>query len=345
MNLRRQLLGAVVVLTSVFALGAAGLWLIGGGKWSLGECGYMVVITLTTVGFGEEVLPGFAITPLARPFTIVLLIAGMGSVLYFVSNLTAAIIEGEVSDILRLKRMKKKISELDDHFVVCGAGSTGARVISELLATGQALVVIDRDEHTVEQLKEDHPDSDIYFLVGDATSDELLTEANLTAARGVVAALGDDKDNVYLVVSARQLNPTVRIVARGTAPDVLTKLRYAGADGVVSPNQIGGVRLVAELIKPGVAHFFDRVRSGDEPVDIEELEIPASSSYAGKSLIDSGLRARTQVLVLAARKPEADSYEFHPEGDFELEPGMTLVVLGPTTGVRELKLELGAAER
>lgn len=340
MPLRNRLLVATFGLVTNFAIGTIGLWWLGGGKWQLGECAYMVVITLTTVGFGE-VLPEFATTPYARGFAVYLMIFGTGTVLYFVSNLAAAIIEADLTGALRRTRMKKQLARLDNHHIVAGCGSTGDRVIAELLEAGEAVVAIDILPERLEQIEHEHPKTDrLFTLAGDATRDELLAEAQIERARGVVAAMADDKDNLFLVVSARAANPSLRIVARGTSGEVLAKLRKAGADAVVSPNQIGGVRLVADLIRPGVVSFLDRISAGDEPVGLEELEIDPDSKLAGKTLRDSAIRSEANLLVLAARRAGEPGFEFHPSADFVLEAGMHLVVLGPTANIRGLRRDL-----
>ena len=340
MPLRNRLMAATFGLLTNFAIGTFGLWWLGGGKWALGECAYMVIITLTTVGFGE-VLSDFATTPYARGFLIYLMIFGTGTVLYFVSNLAAAIIEADLTGALRRSRMKKQLARLDNHYIVAGCGSTGARVIAELLEAGVAVVGIDILAERLALIEHEHGDSRRLFLLqGDATGDELLAEAQIERARGIIAAMADDKDNLYLVVSARAANPTLRIVSRGSSPEVLTKLRRAGADAVVSPNQIGGIRLVAELISPGVTSFLDRVRSGDEPVGLEELEIDPDSELVGKVLRESGLRSELGLLVLAARRAGESGYAYHPGPDFALEPGMHLVVLGPTESLKGARRDL-----
>jgi voltage-gated potassium channel len=338
-SLSNRLMAATLGLVINFGIGTVGLWWIGGGKWALGECAYMVVITLTTVGFGE-VLSEFASTPYARGFLVYLMIFGTGTVLYFVSNLAAAIIEADLTGALRRKRMKKKLAETNNHYIVCGAGSTGGRVIAELLEAGETVIAIDRDAAPLEHLDVEVDGDSLLSINGDATRDEVLNEAGIDRARGLVAALADDKDNLYLVLSARSANPGLRIVSRGTEPEVLRKLERAGADAVVSPNQIGGSRLVLQLIRPGVVQFLDRVRSGEESVGLEELEVEHDSPMVGKTLRDSGIRAGSDLLVLAARRAGDTAFVFHPSADFELEPGMHLVVLGPKANVTALRRSL-----
>ncbi|HTM22507.1 MAG TPA: potassium channel family protein, partial [Kofleriaceae bacterium] len=243
-DLKRRLLGASAALLVILAAGTFGYWWIGDGRWKLGDCFYMVIITLTTVGYGE-VLPGMEEVQYARLFTTFLLVFGMGTFVYFASTLTALFIEGDLKEALRKKRMRKKIKELENHVVVCGAGSVGRRVIEELYAANIPQVSIDHDAERLQQIEEDHPGAFLY-LVGDCTDDELLADANLPAARGLVAAMASDKDNLYLVVTARQLNPRMRIVARASDVVVTEKLKRAGADTVVSPSFIGGMRMVSE---------------------------------------------------------------------------------------------------
>jgi len=205
----------------VVALSAIGFWVLGGGEWSIEDCLYMAIITLTTVGYGE-VLEGFHQVPYARLFTSVVIVLGIGVFLYFVSTLTAYIIEGDLRRTLESTRMRKRISRLRDHIIVCGAGDTGRHVISELLATRTPTVAIDSNRERLEELARDlaqiHPETSFLYLCGDATDDAILEQAGLEHASGLVAALANDKDNLFLVVSARQIRPgpdDFRIVARG----------------------------------------------------------------------------------------------------------------------------------
>jgi voltage-gated potassium channel len=231
--------------------------------------------------------------------------------------------------------MHKNIDKLKDHIIVCGAGSTGRHVLTELEEYGIAAVLIDIDPEAVDAYRETNPKG--YSLVGDATDDHQLERANIACARGLVAALASDKDNLYLTLSARQFNPKMRIVARGSDLRVLEKLKKAGADTVVSPNYIGGLRMVSELLRPKVVRFLDEMRRDKSMTRIDEVDICEDSRFAGRSLRDMDIRKATDLLVLAVRVPNEDGYTYNPGADFILKAGMTLVVLGPIHEVDDLR--------
>ena len=271
-----------------FAVSAAGLWWLGGGRWTFSECLYMAVITLTTVGYGE-VLDGFNEVAYAREFTILFIVTGMGVILYFVSSLTAFIIEGDLRRALENTRMRKRLSQIRDHVIVCGAGNTGRHVIAELIATNTPIVAIDIEREYLEELYRRHKVGFLY-LCGDATDDQVLDQAGLSRARGLVAALANDKDNLYLVVSARQGHPDLahfRIVARGIDVTVLDKLRKAGADAVVSPNFIGGMRMASEMLRPTVVRFLDEMLHEEQTTRIEEVKVSPGSIMVGRTVLDA----------------------------------------------------------
>jgi voltage-gated potassium channel len=298
----------------------------------------MTVITLTTVGYGE-VLPEFATVEHVRPFTILLIIMGMGVFLYFASTLTAFIIEGDLRRALQSTRMRKRLSRLEHHIIVCGAGSTGSHVIKELLATKTPVIAVDTDEEHLRELAREFGDTFLY-VVGDATDDHVLEAARLREARGLVAALAGDKDNLYLVVSARQQHPDVdafRIVARGSELNVLAKLQRAGANSVVSPNFIGGLRLASEMIRPSVVKFLDDMLRDQDATRLEDVVIHDGSQMAGRSMRSLDLRNRVNVSVLAIKHPEQQGYIYNPNGDLLLQAGMTLVVLGANQDVDKLR--------
>ena len=209
--LRERIFAASIALICIFLVGTFGYWLLGRtylGKldWDLGECAYMTVITITTVGFGE--LPHLARVPGGRVFTVFVLLSGLGIAAYFVSALTTYFIEGEFTKARTRRRMTKALDKIRDHIIVCGVGTTGVHVVEELVWTKWPLVAIDRDPARLEKLQELSVQM-LPTVVGDATEDEVLERAGIRRARGIVAALTNDRDNLYIVVSARQLNPAL----------------------------------------------------------------------------------------------------------------------------------------
>jgi len=335
-DIRRRLLIAGILLGVVYAVGTTGYYLLGGGYWSVGDCAYMTVISLTTVGYGET-LRDLNNVPYARLFTAVLLVSGMGIALYFVSALTTFLVEGEFLQLQRKRRMEKRISKMKDHIILCGVGRTGSHVLDELVAAKWPFVALDIDAERLERRQKAHG-KDFMFLVGDATDDNVLLEAGIEQAHGIVASLPEDTDNLYVVITARDLNPKLRIVSKAVEPTAVRKLRRAGADQVVEVNTIGGLRLASEMIRPNVTNFLDKVlRDTDKSLRFEECTIPASSPLVDMVLADSSLGKERNLLIVATRESEAGEYVYSPGGDFMLRAGMTLILLGETEAVRRLR--------
>ena len=329
--------GFLAILIVVIG-GGTGYYLIGNGRWSFGDCLYMTVITVTTVGYGE-ILKDMDTVGYARAFTTLLLVFGTGSIVFFASTITAFIIEGDLKNVLFANRLKKRMKRMKDHVVVCGAGSTGRNVIEELIATGVPVVAIDMREAELREIAENHPKSLFSYVVGDATDDDVMAQTSFGAARGLVAALSSDKDNLYLTVSARQLNPTARIVARCAELSHVDKIKRSGADAVVSPNFIGGMRLVSELMRPAVVRFLDdMLRDKRAAFRIEEIRLGDRAGELGTTLRDARIRERFGMTVLAVRKTDADeAWTYNPDATEPIGPGMTLVVLGSPEQVTALR--------
>lgn len=337
-DFRSRLVGGSLSLLAVVFFGATGYYVLGNGRWEYADCLYMTVITLTTVGYGE-VLPDFASVEHARPFTIMLIVMGMGVFLYFASTLTAFIIEGDLRRALQSTRMRKRLSRLERHVIVCGIGSTGSHVVKELIATQTPVIAVDTNEEHLRELAQEFGERFLY-VVGDATDDHALEAARLREAGGLVAALASDKDNLYLVVSARQLHPNAdefRIVARGSELNVLAKLQRAGANSVVSPNFIGGMRLASEMIRPSVVKFLDDMLRDQDATRLEDVFIHEGSYMAGRSMRSLDLRNRVNVSVLAVKQTKEGGYIYNPGSDLLLQAGMTLVVLGANQDVVKLR--------
>jgi voltage-gated potassium channel len=338
LSLGRRIFAGFVGMMIVVVGGSFGYWWIGDGRWSIGDCFYMTVITVTTVGYGE-VLDGMATVPYARGFTTVLLVFGTGILVFFASTITAFIIEGDLKNVLFASRMKKRMKRMRDHIIVCGAGSTGRNVIEELLTTDVPVIAIDLNEHELRELADKYPKAEFSYIVGDATDDDIIAQTNLPTARGLVAALSSDKDNLYLTVSARQSNPGARIVARCAELSHVEKIRRSGADAVVSPNFIGGMRLVSEMLRPAVVRFLDdMLRDNRTKFRIEEVTLNDASAF-GATLRDARVRERFGMTVLAVRAKDNQSWTYNPDASEKLEAGMTLVVLGSPDQVAKLRAE------
>jgi voltage-gated potassium channel len=320
-----RLISAAGMLAAVVFLGATAYYSVGEGRWSLFDCFYMTIITLSTVGFAET-LEGMNEIREARAVTITLIIVGSGTLLYFISSLTALIVEGDLQGILRRRSMQRAIGTLDNHVIVCGIGTTGWHIATELKAVGVPFVVIDSNRERLDELNEELNDA-LLCVHGDATDDHVLELAGIERARGVISALNDDKANLFVTISARALNPTARIVAKSIEPSTERKLRRAGADSVVAPNYIGGVRLFSEMVSPKTVAFLDRIVQfgGGISVGLEAIDIPPASPLVGKRLAETDIR-EAGALVVAVHRSDGD-YVYNPGGEHLLEAGDSLIVL------------------
>jgi voltage-gated potassium channel len=341
-----RLLLAAATLAVVMVVGATGYHILGKGHWSWGDCLYMTVITLSTVGYGE-VLHGMDASAFGRAWTVGLILLGSGTLLYFISTLTAFIVEGDLQGAIRRRRMHKRIEYLKDHIIVCGVGNTGIHVVSELLATATPFVIIDTDPMRLAKTAEDFGADKVAYVHGDASDDDVLRAAGIERCRGVVAALHDDKDNLFITVTARALNQKARIVAKAVEATSEAKLRRAGADAVVSTNFIGGMRLVSEMVRPRVVEFLDQMlRDKEKNLRIEEVTIPESSPLVGLAIRDSAIRKAADVLVIAVRLPSGE-ITHNPRPETMLTANLTLIVLAMSREVAVLRqgIESGSIGR
>ena len=320
-----RIIVAAVALTFVIMVGSTAYYTLGDGRWSRFDCFYMTVITLSTVGFGET-LPGMSTVPEARMVTLGLIVAGSGTLLYFVSNITALVVEGDLQGIIRTRKMERAIRNIRRHVIVCGIGTTGRHIVRELHVAGAPFVVIDTDAVRIEEMNE-QLNGKLLFVVGDATDDAVMERAGVEHCQGVIAALSDDRSNLFVTISARALAPQARIVAKAVESSTERKLFRAGANSVVSPNYIGGMRLANEMIRPKTVEFLDRIlqdRDGNQ-LRIEEIKLPEGSSICGRTLAQTKIRG-TGALVLAVHQP-GGQYVYNPKGDMTLADGSGIVVL------------------
>jgi voltage-gated potassium channel len=284
----------------------------------------MTVVSLTSVGYHEIV--DTSTSPALRIFNIFVLVFGLGIMLYVFSIATAFVVEGDLKRLFWKNKMLKRIKDLRNHTIVCGAGVTGMRVIEELYKTRRDIVVIDKDPARLTRIEQF---GEIPVVEGDADDEETLEMAGLDYAGGVIAALPSDKDNLVVVVTVRQKHANVRIVARCVDPKMADKMIRAGASSTVSPNSIGGMRLASEMVRPHVVTFLDMMlRDTAATLRIEEISIPFHSTWVGRSLGDLGLRERYNLGCLALRDPGKDSFHYNPHDAEVCRANSVVVVMG-----------------
>ena len=320
---------AAGLLLTIFVGGTFGYYIIGRGEYDLLTCAYMTVITLTSIGYGE-VIPISGQTDRVI-FTIILVVLGMGSMFYFVSQLTAFIVDGELRDLFFHHKMKRGINQLKNHFIVAGVGSTGQYVLKEMVRSGKDCIIIESNTERLELLEEELEASfghDLPYVIGDATDDDVLEEAGIKRAVGIVFALGNDRDNLFATITARSISPDLRIITRGENPQSKKKFHRAGATSVIYTNVLGGMRMAAEVIRPEVTGFLDLMMSDHGEVRrIEELEVPSNSPLVGCTLRQMNLREHTDALVVAIHDHEDDDYNFNPGPNCTIHPGDKLILL------------------
>ena len=300
------------------------LWFTFVDGYSVVDALYMTVITISTVGFGEVK----KLDSSDRLFVIFLIISGIMVMTYTLGALGRDIIEGSIQRFVGRQRMLREIEKLKDHYIICGHGRMGAILCGELQSEGVPFVVVDGDPETAEQLI----DMGYRVVEGDATQDQVLERAGVGRARALVAVVSRDVDNLYITMSAREMaetsNPELFILSRATDEAASRKIRRAGADRVISPYHIGGMRIVQALLRPTVYDFVD-IATQNKGLDLmfEELKIGADSRLDGLPLKDSGIRAGFDVMVIGIKKPDGRMV-FNPGPDTVLQVGDVLIMLG-----------------
>lgn len=230
--------------------------------------------------------------------------------------------------------MEKNISKLTDHYIICGADTTGSFIIEEMQKTNKQFVVIEKDKNIVNDLIE----KNILIIEGDATHDEVLIEAGIKNSKGLISVLSNDKDNLFVVLTAKGLNSNLRIVAKAVEEESQHKLRRAGADVVVSPNYIGGLRMVSEMIRPAVVSFLDTMmREKETTLRVEDVKITSFSSFIEKTLEELRIPQRVNLIVVAIKHVNRSTYEFNPKASSKLAEGDALIVMGEIAQVEKLR--------
>ena len=262
--IKRKFLGALILLAVVFMVGISGYMII--ERWSLLDSLYMTVITIASVGY-MEVHP---LSHQGRIFTIFLIIFGMGVLLYGISTFTAFLIEGELSAMLRRRKMERRLAALKGHYIVCGIGGIGRHIIDELYKTKRPFVAVDSNEEVCNELAS----RGILVVRGDATSSSIMRAANAEKAKGIFCALPNDADNLLLILTAKGINQGIKIVAKAREDESENKMRKAGADGVILPKFIGGLRMASQMIRPETVTFLDKMlKSPDSVFRVEDITL------------------------------------------------------------------------
>lgn len=322
---RRKLLFAAFLVVVMIVIGAVGFRVFEDFGWL--DSLYTAAQTVTTVGYGDLT----PVTKGGRIFAIVLMLTGAGTVLYALSVLAQAVIQSEMVEAFSRRRRVKEMEKLEGHYIVCGAGRVGRRIIRNLQDQGLPHVVIESSETKMGEI-----DSPLSFLmIGDATSEENLIDAGVKRARGLASCLPDDAANVYVVLTARGLNPNLHIVARAVEEQAEATLIRAGASRVVAPTIIGSQSMARALLKPAVADFMDSIVAETMDLVFEEIAIGPGSSFIGKAVKDASLAEGANVIVVAIRS-KGGELEFQPKSDRTILEGDLLIVIGKAESVQRL---------
>ena len=332
-RLARRILLIALAIVALLAAGTAGFTLIEG--YPVFDAFYMTLTTMTTVGYME-------VHPLhfwGRVFNSFLIIFGVTTILISIGAMTQGIIELEFGDALSKRRNKRMIDKLENHFIICGYGRVGRGAASELQHAGVPFVVVDRDAERVERAMMDG----MLAVSADSTQDETLHQVGITRARGMVAALATDADNLFVLLSAKALNPNIYVAARAAEEGADQKMRRAGADAVFAPYAMAGHRLAQAMLRPHVVRFLDfATGAADLDVAMEQVQVAENSEVVGKTIAELQIRRELGVVVLAVRKGDGEML-FNPPADTAIAGGDCLIAMGKQPNLRALESLLAEA--
>ncbi len=331
--LRERFRLAGVLMLCVLAVAVTGYMTLGGPSVRPLDAVYMAIVTLAGVGYGEIVRTD--LNPTLRVFNMFVIVIGVGTMVYVFSVLTAFLVEGEITNLFWRRKMQKKISELREHYIILGLGDTGRYAVEELQRTRSPYVVVESHEDHIKKFQEQSGEGfeEVLYVIGDATDEAVLDQAGIEHAKGLIAGLPTDKDNLVATVVARQKNTHARIVSRCIDLKFSDRMVRAGANATVSPNKIGGMRLASEVLRPHVVGFLDlMLKEHSRTLRIEEIDIRSGSPWAGQTLQHLNLRSKYKLLPLATMAPRETGKEPHfmpnPPDDWSAQPGTIIIVMG-----------------
>ena len=326
---------AVALLVLIIAGGTVGYVVIEG--WNAWDAFYMTIITVTTVGY-EEV---HQLSRTGQVFTVALVLSGVGAALYTFTLLATVVVEGGLPKRLQRRRHERMLETITDHFIICGYGRIGSIVARQFRRQRIPFVVIERSAERLQAAIEEGA----LGVEADASREDVLKRVGIERARGLIAAVGTDAENVYTVLSARVLRPELFIIGRAETEDATLKLKRAGADRVISPYQIGALQIAQTALRPAVVDFMELATSAENlELGMEQVTIAAGSAMAGRTILEASLRQRHGVIVIGIQR-EDSRMEFNPEPDTAIRPGDKLVVLGRPEALKRLDTEASGGTR
>ena len=297
-------------------------------KWSLSDSLYMTLITLSTVGFGE-------VHPLSmegRIVTLVIILCGVGIGAFAIGTITEMILEGRIREILGRRKLEKQLQNLKDHFIICGYGMIGSVICDEVGKSKRSFVIIEKKEELVKEIEK----KGYLYILGDATDDEVLLRAGIKTARSLISAITSDADNVFITLTAKELNPKIFIVSRASDAVGERRLRRAGANKVISPDRLGGYRMAQAVLRPAVVEFIELTHCvQDIELTIDEVEVQKGSQVADSTLKESGIREKTGMVIVAIEKSSGEM-DFNPSAGAKIEAGDRLVTIGSAEQLKDL---------
>ena len=326
-TIAKRFIAPMITLLIILFIGTGGYWYLSDGKHSIIDCLYMTVITILTIGFTEVI----TLDNTGKIFTILIAFTGVGTATYIISTFTAIIVEGQLKETFKLRKMEKQVKQLKDHYIVCGAGRVGSAIINELFETNRDFVVVDNRGDMAEEISQKYPG--LLLIHGDADQEGILEKAGIKKAKGIFASTGDDNQNLVISLTAKYINPSIRVVARCLEAANQTKMKKAGADSVITENYIAGMRMASEMIRPTVVSFLDKML-GDKDKNLRVEEVHLSEKHHGKKIVELELDKFPNTLILAIAL--GDDWIYSPKGEHKVEKGCTIVVI--TTPEERVKL-------